>query len=151
MTEVYQVCSNDDPMLTFDLSTKRSVLHFYALIWEKYWKVDFAKTVEGLCIIYGTLFNLEHENISMSRSLDDLCFKVPWIHFFKQQLLRRKKLYSNGFWSTKQDGHHAHIGHLCLWLIWLTLVPQRSATGPSWSFWTYSWKQISAYAISMKN
>ena len=22
-------------------------------------------------------------------------------------------------WSTYQDGHHAHMGHLCLWFIWL--------------------------------
>ena len=37
-------------------------------------KSQFSKTVEDLCIIFGTLtlFNQENENISMSRSVDDL-------------------------------------------------------------------------------
>ena len=35
--KVYQICSNDDPKWTFDLSTKRSVGLSSAFIWEKYW------------------------------------------------------------------------------------------------------------------
>ena len=32
--ENYQVCSNDDPMLTFDLFTQMSTLVPYAVVWE---------------------------------------------------------------------------------------------------------------------
>lgn len=31
----YQVCSNDDPVLTFDLFTERSNLLPYAFVWQK--------------------------------------------------------------------------------------------------------------------
>ena len=31
----YQVCSNDDPSLTFDPFTQRSTLVTYTFVWEK--------------------------------------------------------------------------------------------------------------------
>ena len=34
--KVFQVCSNDDPRLTFDLFRTRSNLHPYAFVWGKY-------------------------------------------------------------------------------------------------------------------
>ena len=52
--EAFQMCSNDDPKLTFAFPAKRLDWLSYAFIWEKYWKVNFSRTVEGWCIIFGT-------------------------------------------------------------------------------------------------
>ena len=43
--ECYQVCSNDDPELTFTYFTARSNLVPYAFIWEKGNTMDFSETV----------------------------------------------------------------------------------------------------------
>ena len=43
---VYQICSNDDPRLTFDLFTTRSNLCPYAFVWGKYWKVIISKSIK---------------------------------------------------------------------------------------------------------
>ena len=43
--ECYQVCSNDDPWLTFDLFTARSELVAYAFVWEKGKTMDFSETI----------------------------------------------------------------------------------------------------------
>ena len=39
---IYQVCLNDDPKLTFDLFTQRSILISYAFGWGK---VDYSETI----------------------------------------------------------------------------------------------------------
>ena len=44
--EYYQVCSNDDSRLTFDLFTRRSTLVPYALVWEKAYMANYQETVE---------------------------------------------------------------------------------------------------------
>ena len=41
-----QVCSNDDPRMTFDLFTARSNLHPYAFVWGKYRKFSFLKCIK---------------------------------------------------------------------------------------------------------
>ena len=43
--KVIQVCSNDNPRLTFDLFTARSNLRPYAFVWGKYWKFNFSKYI----------------------------------------------------------------------------------------------------------
>ena len=43
---VCQVCSNDDPRLTFVLFTARSNLHPHAFVWRKCWKVIFSKYIK---------------------------------------------------------------------------------------------------------
>ena len=82
--KAYQVCSNDDLMLTFVRKAQfDSSIHLYGK--------NFLRTVEGLCIIFGTLTLLaKNMKILQCRGhwmIFDLCFKVPWIHFFKQLLL----------------------------------------------------------------
>ena len=44
--EYYQIPSNDDPRLTFDLFTDRSNLLPYAFIKEKAWKGDFSESIK---------------------------------------------------------------------------------------------------------
>ena len=41
----YQVCSNDDPSLTFDLFPQRSTLVPYTFVWEKAEMVDYLETI----------------------------------------------------------------------------------------------------------
>ena len=49
---VYQVCSNDDPMLTLTYLTSRSNLLPSAFKWDFFFlKVDFLNTVEAKVII----------------------------------------------------------------------------------------------------
>ena len=43
--EYYQVCSNNDPMLTLTYFTARSNLVSYAFLWEKGKTMDFSETV----------------------------------------------------------------------------------------------------------
>ena len=41
----YQICSNDDPVLTLTYFTARSNLVPYAFVWEKGKTMDFSKTI----------------------------------------------------------------------------------------------------------
>ena len=43
--EYYQVCSNDDPVLTLIYSTARSNLVPYAFVWKKSKTMDFSETI----------------------------------------------------------------------------------------------------------
>ena len=43
--EYYQVCSNDDPVLTLKYFTARSNLVSFASVWEKGKTVDFSETI----------------------------------------------------------------------------------------------------------
>ena len=43
--EYYQVCSNDDPVLTLTYFTARSNLVPYAFVWEKGKAIDFSETI----------------------------------------------------------------------------------------------------------
>ena len=43
--EYYQVCSNDDPVLTLTYFTARSNLVPYAFVWEKGKTMDFSETI----------------------------------------------------------------------------------------------------------
>ena len=43
--EYFQVCSNDDPELTFTYFTARSNLISYAFVWEKGKIMDFSETI----------------------------------------------------------------------------------------------------------
>ena len=49
--EYYQICSNDDPRLTFDLFTQTLVP--YAFVWENAKMVDYSETIEVYGIIIG--------------------------------------------------------------------------------------------------
>ena len=43
--EYYQVCSNDDPELTFTYFTARSNLVLYAFVWAKGKTMDYSETI----------------------------------------------------------------------------------------------------------
>ena len=45
MLGYYQVCSNDDPVLTLTYFTARSNLVPYAFVWEKGKTMDFSETI----------------------------------------------------------------------------------------------------------
>ena len=45
MLEYYQICSNDDPVLTLIYFTARSNLVPYAFVWEKGETMDFSETI----------------------------------------------------------------------------------------------------------
>ena len=74
--EYYQVCSNDDPRLTFDLFTQRSTLVPHAFVWEKVKMIDYSETIEVYGIQVGMYSKLnEYMEIYMyqrSRSFFDL-------------------------------------------------------------------------------
>ena len=45
---------SDDQKLTFAFPAKRLDWLSYAFIWEKYWKGNFSRSVEGWYTIFGT-------------------------------------------------------------------------------------------------
>ena len=73
----YQVSSNDDPRLIFDLFTHRSTLIPYPFVWENAYLVDYSEIIEVYDIIVGTYCKLkEYMEIYMyqrSRSFFYLC------------------------------------------------------------------------------
>ena len=44
--EYYQMCSNDDPRLNFDLFMQMSTLVLYVAVWENTYMVDYSETIE---------------------------------------------------------------------------------------------------------
>ena len=53
----YQVCSNDDPVLTMTYFTARSNLALYAFVWEKCKTMDFSETIVVYDIRVGSAVN----------------------------------------------------------------------------------------------
>ena len=45
--EYYQMCSNDDPRLNFDLFMQMSTLVLYVAVWENTYMVDYSETIEN--------------------------------------------------------------------------------------------------------
>ena len=82
-----KVCSNDDRKLNWPFYGKVKL----TFLWEKYWKVNFSRTIEGWCIMFGTdtllTKNMEIYQCQGQWVTFDLCFKVTWIHIFKGLLL----------------------------------------------------------------
>ena len=80
-------------------------LHF---IWEKYWKVNFLRTTEDWCIIFGTdtLLTKNMEIDECQGQWVTFCFKVPvpWNHISKWLLLCN-------YWASDN-----HISYLASWV-----------------------------------
>ena len=89
--EYYPVCSNDDPMLTFDLFRQRFTLVPYAFVMENAKMMDHLETIE----VYGIKIGIyikpnEYMEIYMyqrSRSFFNLCPSHSDFINFKQLLL----------------------------------------------------------------
>ena len=75
--EYYQVCSNDNPGLTFIYFTARSNLAPYVFVWEKVKTIDFSETIVVYDIKVGRCNQLiEYMKVyeyQRSRPFIDLC------------------------------------------------------------------------------
>ena len=125
--QAYQVCSNDNSMLTFDLSRKRSVWYSSAFIWKKYWKVNFLQNWWRL-MYYIWQTHFINVNISMSRLICNRqpYFKVTWLFIFKGLQL----------WSPRASCDH--ISYLASWgLEKLKFVQMVPVCKPRWQPYPY--------------
>ena len=92
--EYFQVCSNDDPELTFTYFTARSNLISYGFIWEKGKIMDFSETIV-VCDIKVSRFSLlneymNHYEYQNSRSFIELRPRSLRFNIFNLLLLRNR-------------------------------------------------------------
>ena len=71
--EAYQICSDDDSKLTFDISTKRSSWLPYSFTWEHYWKGNFLRTVWRLMYHIWHRYFIGQENGNILVEKKKLC------------------------------------------------------------------------------
>ena len=92
--EYYQVCSNNDPVLTLIYLTARSKLVLYSFVWEKGKTMDFSETAVVCDIKVGKCSSLnEYMNLyeyQMSRSFIDLGPRSFRFNIFKRLFLRNR-------------------------------------------------------------
>ena len=91
--ECYQVCSNDDPGLTFTCLTARSNLVPYAFVWEKGKTMDFSEPVVVFDLKLATDDRTDKKFLLTSKlcSLGDVCpLPQVYIHVLNHEKNCRK-------------------------------------------------------------
>ena len=119
--EYYQVCSNDDPWLTFTYFSARSNLVPYAFIWEKVKTMDFSETIV-VCDIKVGRCSQQSEYIKLyesqwTRSLIDFgpnLLDSIFLNFFFSITTRliEAKFHMEPLWDGRMKAHSTGPGHM---------------------------------------